>query len=89
MTQKEVSKFKFIVSSDLNQFAYDLEQSSDAIVFIQIFSSILIKIYDKNMNQIFEFCYVIDTDCNETGNYLEFSKKLKEFKQQAEKLLNQ
>ena len=87
MTQKEVSKFKFIVSSDLNQFAYDLEQSSDAIVFVQIFSSILMKIYDKNMNQIFEFCFVVDTDSNETGNYLEFSKKFKAFKKQTEKLL--
>lgn len=87
MTQKEISKFKFIVSSDLNKFAYDLEQSSDVTVFIQIFSSILIKIFDKNMNQIFEFCFVIDTDSNETGNYLEFSKKFKAFKQQAEKLL--
>lgn len=87
MTQKEISKFKFIVSSDLNKFAYDLEQSSDAIVFIQIFSSILMKIYDKNMNQLFEFCFVVDTDSNETGNYLEFSKKLKEFKQKTEKLL--
>lgn len=87
MTNKEVSKFKFIVSSDLNKLAYDLEQSSDAIVFIQIFSSILMKIYDKNMNQIFEFCFVVDTDCNQTGNYLEFSKKFKAFKQQAEKLL--
>lgn len=88
MTQKEISQFKFDVSSELHKFAYDFEQSSDVTVFVQIFSSILIKIYDKNMNQIFEFCYVIDTDCNQTGNYLEFSKKFKAFKQQAEKLLN-
>ena len=87
MTHKEISQFKFDVSSELHQFAYDFEQSSDVTVFIQIFSSILMKIYDKNMNQIFEFCFVVDTDSNETGNYLEFSKKFKAFKQQAEKLL--
>lgn len=90
MTHKEISQFKFDVSSELHQFAYDFEQQQENYTTLIIFGTSFIQftINSNNSNDYkLLFIFSIDTDCNQTGNYLEFSKKFKAFKQQAEKLL--